>query len=154
MFVLDKKEQETYREYKLSRDAIQLLDTTVIDCSAKHMGKVVPDKANRNLSVTFYCKQEKISATTREGYLKAKVRLVNAESKEAFAEFLVECKGMFELKGGQKMEESEYEKRLELQIVPQLLPYIRSAIASLSSLVRVPVILPTMDVLESIRQNR
>lgn len=86
--------------------------------------------------------------------MKAEIHLADAKSKDPIAEFLVECKGMFELKREQEIDEEEYRKRLDLQLVPQLLPYIRSAIASLSSMVRVPVMLPTMDVLKSIRKNK
>ena len=62
---------------------------------------------------------------------------------------------MFEITSDEEINESEYTRRLELQLVPQLLPYVRSTLTTLSALLSMqPVVLPTMDVMRSIQKNR
>ncbi|MGE9842163.1 hypothetical protein ACQQ91_09560, partial [Selenomonas bovis] len=67
----------------------------------------------------------------------------------------IKCIGNFSLREGAHLGENEFMKQVELQLVPQLLPYVRETLSMVSTMsLAVPLILPTMDVIQSIRANK
>ena len=146
-----------YKEYELSRDSIQLTDAFVIHCSAD----AFEDLNNTSLyedapvnSLKLKHSYEWMDDSVARGYLISEIEVLTNTTKQPIAKFSIEIAGVFRVKISEDIEKKELARRLELQIVPQLLPYARSALVSLSSLLTIPpVVLPTMDVLLSIKKN-
>ena len=146
-----------YKEYKLSRDPIQLTDAFVTHCSAEALedlndASLYEDAPVNSLKLKH--SYEWMSNNVAKGYLLSEVDVLNTKTKQIIAKFSIEIGGIFKVKVDENIEKNELIRRLELQIVPQLLPYVRSALMSLSSLLTLPpVVLPTMDVLLSMKKN-
>lgn len=151
MMNLNGEDKKMFEEYKLSRHEIQMVDAKVIDCTARLFEKSDTEE-KYGLSFNIYKKMGEHKGNKIIGYLKAKAYIENANSKKKIAEFVVECEGVFV--AGKILDDDEFKTNVNLQIVPQLLPYARSAITSLSSLLRVPIVIPTMDIIKSIKINR
>ena len=97
---------------------------------------------------------EWISDNVARGRLLSEIEVLADKTKQTIAKFSVEVVGIFKITVGENIGQQELVRRLELQIVPQLLPYARSALTSLSSLLTLPpVLLPTMDVMLSMKKN-
>lgn len=147
------RENPIYNEYKIARDSIQLTDAYVFQCQAKRFADMSPETQYALETQVGYA-QERISDSTLNGYIKVVISVLIKEEEQKAAELSVECKGIFRIME-EGMSPEEQENRIKLQIVPQLLPYVRSAMSNLSSMLHIaPVTLPTMDILKSIQQNR
>ena len=148
-----KQENPIYNEYKISRDSIHLTDAYILRCKAERFSDI-SHKMQFDLATQVGYAQERVSNNEINGYMKVVVSLLVKDKKQEVAQFSVECKGIFCIKE-EGIDKKEQEKRIQLQIVPQLLPYVRSAMSNLSSMLHIaPIILPTMDILKSIQQNR
>lgn len=147
------RENHIYNEYKISRDSIQLADAYILRCQAERFADMSPETQYALATQIGYA-QERISDSTLNGYMKVVVSVLVQDEEQKAAELSVECKGIFRITE-EGMSPEEQENRIKLQIVPQLLPYVRSAMSNLSSMLHIaPVILPTMDILKSIQKNR
>lgn len=142
-----------YEEYKIARDAIQLTKACIISCQAEQLADF-DAKTECTLPTKLLKKYNRISDNEIHGYVKAEISVVSRLEDKEIAKLMVECKGVFNvIKSG--LEKEEEEKRVNLQMVPQLLPYIRSSLTNLSSMMSIPPItLPTIDVIKSIQKNR
>ena len=151
------EQDTTYQEYKLARDSMQLLNARVIRCDAERgiTGKIAASDIGVGLQVKK--KHQWKDETTAEGYLLADIRFGSKADKNAFIlKAQIEIQGVFKMKEAMGSKE-ELDKRLALQIVPQLLPYARGAAMTIAALMGVPTpyeLIPTMDILKSIRENR
>ncbi len=151
------EQDTTYQEYKLARDSMQLLNARVIRCDAER-GTTGRIEAS-DIGVVLQVKQKHKwkDETTAEGYLLADIILGSRADKNAFIlKARLEIQGVFKMKEAMGDKE-EMDKRLALQIVPQLLPYARGAAMTIAALMGVAVpyeLIPTMDILKSIRENR
>lgn len=151
------EQDTTYQEYKLARDSMQLLNARVIRCDAERgtTGKISASDIGVGLQVKK--KHQWKDETTAEGYLLADIIFGSRTDKNAFIlKAQLEIQGVFKLKEAMGSKE-EMDKRLALQIVPQLLPYARGAAMTIAALMGVAVpyeLIPTMDILKSIRENR
>lgn len=146
-----------YKEYKLSRDSIQLTDAFVAHCSADALEDLndagLYEEAPLN-ALKLKHSYEWISDNVARGYLLSEVDVLTGKTNQTIAKFSIKVVGIFKVIADNNVEKKELVRRLELQIVPQLLPYVRSALTSLSSLMTLPpVVLPTMDVLLSMKKN-
>ena len=146
-----------YKEYKLSRDSIQLADVFVSHCSADAIVDLNDTSFYEDTlvnSLKLKHSYEWMSDDVARGHLVSEIEVLTDKTKQAIAKFSIEVVGIFKMTVGETIGQKELNRRLELQIVPQLLPYARSALASLSSLLTLPpVLLPTMDVLLSMKKN-
>lgn len=148
--------EKIYKDYKLSRDSIQLVEVTVTKCFAEVDDNLdnefSPDYAPVNLNLSHSC--DWINDRTAKGYLRAKVSVLNENSEKPIAKFSIDVVGLFRAISNRKINRLEYTRRIELQLVPQLLPYVRSTLTTLSALLTIPpVVLPTMDIIRSIQKN-
>lgn len=142
-----------YTEYKMSRDSIQLVKAYIINCHCE-LVEDLDKKMQYTLSQHIFMKQERISEKELHGNVKTEVTVSRKNDNTPMVKITVECKGIFNIMDDDISREEE-ERRLNLQLVPQLLPYIRSSITSISAMMNIPpVILPTIDIIKSIKENR
>ena len=151
------EQDTTYQEYKLARDSMQLLNARVIRCNAKRgtTGKI--SASDIGVELRFENKHKWNDDTTAEGYLLVDIIFGSrVEKKDFILKARLVIQGVFKMKEAMGNKE-EMDKRLTLQIVPQLLPYARGAAMTIAALMGVAVpyeLIPTMDILKSIRENR
>lgn len=146
-------ENPTYNEYKISRDSIQLTDAYIFRCNAERFSNMSTEIRYAMETQVGYA-QKRVSDNELNGYLKVIVSVLAEDKRQKAAQLSVECMGVFHALDD-AINQEEQDRRIKLQIVPQLLPYVRSAMSNLSSMLHIaPVILPTMDILKSIQQNR
>ncbi|MBR6012515.1 MAG: protein-export chaperone SecB [Selenomonadaceae bacterium] len=154
---MEESREKIYKEYKLSRDSIQLVDVFVTQCAAEAVVDLDDPNFYDDVPVNdlrLNHSYEWINDTVAKGYLVAKIDVLSSTAKQTIAQFSIKVVGVFKITTGENVAKNEFVRRLELQIVPQLLPYVRSALTSLSALLTLPpVTLPTMDVLLSIKKN-
>ncbi len=149
----ESEKYKKYKEYKLARDSIQLVNAYVINCCAELFAEM-DSKSRCEMSTQIGKKQERISDTDVNGYIKVEVIIKPNGEDRQLARFMVECKGLFHVVS-RDVETKEQDYRINLQLVPQLLPYVRMALTNLSSMLNIaPIILPTIDIIRSIEKNR
>lgn len=142
-----------YKEYKYARDNIQLKNAYIVDLKASR-SDVDWEKNYRN----DFSLATRMEESSKDGqlftYLKAEIKVIDADANTPVAEFLVICRGEFNLKNG-NISVDELKKMVDIQSVPQLIPYIRAAISTLSTAMAMPPLtLPTLDIINSIQKNR
>lgn len=94
---------------------------------------------------------EGAEANTLKGIVGAQVKVRNNHDEECALINVVQM-GLF--KAEAEMSEDELHHRVKLQMVPQLMPYLRSTISVLAAEAGLaPIVLPTMDILKSMRKN-
>lgn len=86
------------------------------------------------------------------GYLKTQVQVYNRGESEPGIILDIIYKGTF--KSYENLNKFQVESWVDVQLVPQLLPYTRVLISNVTSLMNItPVTLPTIDILETIKMN-
>ena len=149
---MEKELSLIYKDYKLSRDSIQLADVFVAKCAAEIVESLESASGHVNFKLKHGYEWARDKAI--RGYLVADVDVLSNEDEKVTVKFLIEVVGLFEIVTDESVNKDEYNRRLELQLIPQLLPYVRSTLATLSALLTIPpVVLPTMDILRSIKKN-
>lgn len=142
--------EEAYKLYKFAKMKAQLqeahLDTINIVNEQKNFAG---DYINE---INFSKKIEIIDSHSANCYLRTIVQARSVETNAIDLTITVIYKGHFT--SGDKIGEEQFEDWLDVQIIPQLLPYARTLITNITSLMPIsPIILPTMDILESIKVN-
>lgn len=139
------------KEYIISRDDVQLIDIELDDIEMHNLKKVtfMHDKKGAD----FHIKRgiRKIDAQNIDGIIETNITI--REQEEACVTMRIVYKGRFNTQ--KELSEEEFIHRVYVQMVPQILPYIRSTVSSLSAMLGIPpLVLPTMDVLRSIKSNK
>lgn len=151
------KKDSTYQEYKVARDSIQLLRACVVRCDAERGLNEDKSALDIGAGLQVMQKHQWKDETTAEGYLLTEVIFGPRNNQEAFIlKVRLEIQGIFKVKERAE-DKKEMDKRLALQLVPQLIPYARGAVMTIAALMGVPAsyeLIPTMDILKSIRENR
>lgn len=146
---MDKK--EAFSLYKLAKTNIQL-ENAVLESM-----QITNESNNKHTDllneVSFGIKTEFVNESEINGYLKVIVESKDEINDEVILTIEIVHKGNFKCKS--PVDQDQLEEWAEIQVVPQLLPYSRSLITNVTSLMDIPTIsLPTMDILESIKMNR
>ena len=150
---MENNEKVLYEDYKIARDMVQLREAHVINCSSKLL-KNLNQSIDYSLKLELGRKHVWKEENMVKGFLRATVIIENKEDKTEIAQLFTEIEGDFFIES-KSINKEEYDIRIGMQLVPQLLPYARIATSNLALLMGLPkVTLPTMDVLESIRKNR
>ena len=147
---MDKTDKEIFEKYKWARDVVQLENPHLkkIDMELLSDFDVNVDyTVEMGLGVKCGWKGEVMI-----GSVLAEVRIVNKDD-EPVAKGMAIAEGEFHIRL-EDFDKDTISKRIELQVVPQLLPFLRSSIANASLMLGIPqVSLPTMDIIRSIRRN-
>ncbi len=152
---MDQEKQSIYEEYKLSRHVIQMTDARIIGCNFEN---ITPFLDDFSFNIKFFLKRsvKLISPNECHGLLHAHIEIFSKKKDDVpIMPIDIKCLGRFSLAKDENLKEDEFVKQVALQLVPQLLPYVREILSTIStmSLAR-PIILPTMDVIQSIRINK
>jgi len=139
-----------YNEYVISKTMIQLEDASLEGVTIFKKEEVIKMPLYNDLSFSF------------------KVGEIQDNRITAFFKTVIDCKtpgndgnsisieciyrGAFVT--NEEIPASDFTEFVEVQTVPQLVPYARSLIASLSAQMNIdPIILPTMDIIQSLIKN-
>ncbi len=148
---MDEMDKVVFEEYKLARNSIQLTDAYIIDIK---MNRLADQWGTRSkLSVGLAKRQEYITEGHAVAYLNADISVVDEDTSDVILNLLITCRGEF--KSVETISQEKLTQFVDIQTVPQLFPYVRGAVSTLSAMMAIPVInLPTIDVIKSIRINR
>lgn len=148
---MDEMDKVIFEEYKLARNSIQLTDAYIIDIKMSRLANQWGIRSN--LSVGLARRQEYITEGHAVAYLNADISVVDEDTNETILELLITCRGEF--KTVEQISQDQLTQFVDIQTVPQLFPYVRGSVSTLSAMMSIPVInLPTIDIIKSIRINR
>lgn len=144
------KQHEAIEKYLFSKTNIQLTSASLESVKVAKSNSDIT--TNLHNEISFGKRMSAVKDNGIEAFLK-----VNIESKSAWdgpevLEIEVVYKGFFQSKENIKID--DFSNWVDVQVVPQLVPYARGLIASISTQMMVdPIVLPTMDIIQSIIEN-
>lgn len=140
-------------EFVLSKTSIQMTKATLEE---SHIKKIAPITTSESLynDLNFSYKVEEIRENKIESFMKTSI--VSYKDKDTkVLELDVVFRGVFEIKEDARIDDTDFRNFVEAQTVPQLLPYARSFISSITVQMEIePMTLPTMDIIQSLIDNR
>ena len=148
------QEQELFTEYKISRDNIQLIDAYIVDLQASRVNQDQNWEGECEHQLKLATRLEKGQEGQVHAYLKAEITVRLVDPQEVAVQVVIVCRGEFQSE--RSLKDEELLKLVSIQAVPQLIPYIRTAVSNLSAIMGTPVAIniPTMDIIKSIGRNR
>ncbi|KEO81476.1 protein-export chaperone SecB [Tumebacillus flagellatus] len=144
-------ENKEFKSYQLAKYYIQMTNVVLVDVKAMKLTNGELDSKVRFKSALSY-KVEILDDRKSHGYLRVHVKLCDQEDMDMY-EFETTHRGVFESEN--EISREDLYEFTEIQVVPQLLSYARTTIGSLASqMLLPPVLLPTMDILQSIHDSK
>ncbi len=138
-----------YNLYITSKTKIQMIEATLEEIYTKKFYDLGEECLTE---IQFGTRIEINDERTTFAYLKTEVRVSNRGVQEPGIVTEIIYKGKFET--SEQLDKFQFENWVDVQIVPQLLPYARVMISNLTNSMGVPPVnLPTIDVLETIKIN-
>lgn len=142
-----------FEKYNVVKMNVQLKEAFLEDVLIDKRREVTD--GNYTNEISFATKIEKVTENLTKGYLKTIVEVRNMESNENDIIIDVVYSGLFEANSAFNESEMPLEEWVDYQVVPQLLPYSRAIITTMTAHMDIPPIkLPTMDILNSIKENQ
>lgn len=139
------------KEYKISRDTVQLVNVDTVSMSLSKIKPLNNDSKRLGVSIAREIIDKGVEPDILKGIVRMKVEVFN-EEKECCAVINVVQMGIF--RAEEELDAKDFFHRVDLQLVPQLISYLRSTVSVLAAEAGLaPIVLPTMDVLQSIRRN-
>lgn len=146
-----KKDNPLRKEYILARDTVQLQAVDTVSLSVTKIKPITSQHREIALALHKELPKNKQGSDVLRGVIRAEVKVLD-ESKNCCAILNVVQMGIF--KALEKIDDDEFYHRVDLQLVPQLISYVRSSVSILAAETGLaPLMLPTMDILKSIRNN-
>lgn len=144
------EKRQSYELYKLSRANIQLKKTSLESINVVKIREFQQMDYINELGIGR--RLEFISDKEIDGFLRTSITIKEKNTKDKYLQIEAVYKGRFEAKDSISRE--QLEQWTKIQIVPLLLPYARSIISLVTSHMSIgPIVIPTMDILESITSN-
>ncbi len=142
--------QEIFKKYKMAKMEIQLEEVYLEEVNIDRKSDL--ESTEYINEIQFSKRIDPIDESSSKGYLKTDVLCRNSTTNNIDIEISVVYSGVF--KALASLDKSQLESFIDVQLVPQLLSYSRTLITNLTSQMDIPPIqLPTMDVLESLKEN-
>lgn len=139
------------RDYILSRDTVQLIEVDTVSMSVRKIKPIKSSQKGLGLSINKGIIKEVGETDTVKGTIEVQVEVLD-ENGVCCAVINVFQMGIFQAE--KKLPMEEFYHRVDVQLVPQLISYVRSAISILAAEAGLaPIVLPTMDILRSMREN-
>ncbi|RAK20350.1 preprotein translocase subunit SecB [Anoxybacillus vitaminiphilus] len=141
---------QAYELYVLAKTNIQLKEASL---ESVHIDKIKPLQNGKYMNEIIFGKRlELINEKEIDAFLRTVVNSREEDSGDVVLKIEIIYRGRFVTKTS--ISKQQLEHWTDIQTVPQLLPYTRSLIASLTSHMSIaPIVLPTMDILESLKLN-
>ena len=141
-------ERDFLKEYLYSRHQVQLLETSLVEPNLEKIEDTLIGKYENLLDL-----KQKIEVENGNyyGYLKVEVKSQNIETKQIGYKIALVYKGLF----SGNIDDQNIKKLIQNQLVAQLYPFARGAIATMSAFMNIPrmVIVPTIDVVATLEKN-
>ncbi|WP_100010117.1 protein-export chaperone SecB [Lentibacillus sediminis] len=142
-------QENEFEYYKFIKMKFQMTEARLEDIHIERFQEIPEDQCTNQ--VNFGRRYEYIDERTYKGFLKTIIQCKNRETEEVVMNIEVVYSGEFQTT---ELDPAQMEEYVDAQIVPQLLPYSRSVIAHLTSLMDIPPVhIPTMDVIQSLSAN-
>lgn len=147
-----KENESIKKDYFLARDTVQLADVDTVSISVNKNKPITPaEKKFAELKLKTALSKNNKDASLIRGLLESEIQVKN-EKGELCAVLKVIQMGVFHAETD--LDADEFVRRVNMQLVPQMLPYLRGLISVLAAQTGLaPLIMPTMDVLKSIKAN-
>lgn len=143
------KQSQEYKLYSTSKTNIQMVEAELEELHTKVNYQLSEECITE---IQFGTRIEVINEVKSIGYLKTLVKVSNKGEKDPGVILEVVYKGEF--KAYDNLNKFQIETWVEVQLVPQLLPYTRVLISNITSLMGInSITLPTIDILETMRMN-
>mgnify|MGYP001350155078 FL=1 len=134
----------------MAKTKIQMVEASLEDLRIRKLTDRLQGDYTNDISLGI--KTETLDDCNIKGFLKTTVNCINMQTKNVDLEISVIYSGLFNTV--EDMNEEEFQNWVEAQIVPQLISYTRSVISHITSLMVIPpIVLPTMDVIQSLQEN-
>ncbi|MBO0588900.1 protein-export chaperone SecB [Sporosarcina sp. E16_8] len=141
---------KAYEEYVISKTMIQLERASLEELKITKNIEEITMPLHSELTFSF--RINGIVNNKIDAFLKTVVECKNTWDGESAIEIETVYRGTFLAK--EEIGIDEFNHFVEVQTVPQLVPYVRALVASLSAQMNIdPIILPTMDIIQSLIQN-
>lgn len=141
---------KAYEDYVLSKTMIQLEKAALEQLKITKVEGEITTPLHSDLSFSF--RMNPIKNNKVEAFLKTIVECKNTWDEDNLIEIESVYRGTFVAK--EEIDPDEFNHFVEVQTVPQLVPYVRALVASLSAQMNIePIVLPTMDIIQSLIQN-
>ena len=139
-------DRDLYKEYCWARHEVQMENACLVEM---HLEKYLEDCSGELVNEIGVGRRVAIEEGKHFGYIKVEVVSVRNDTKEKVFRIEIIYRGHFT---GQNIE--DLPEFIYKQIVPQLYPFVRGSIATVTGLMGIPVItLPTIDVLAGLEKN-
>lgn len=144
------KQHEAIEKYLFSKTNIQL---TTASLETLKVVKHIPDiTTNLHNEISFGKGMSPVKNNEIEAFLRVLIESKSSWDGPTVIETEMIYKGVFQSK--EQIESDDFINWTDVQVVPQLVPYARGLIASISTQMMIePIILPTMDIIQSIIEN-
>lgn len=144
------KQHEAVEQYIFSKTNIQLVHASLEELTINRINpNLITDLHNE---ISFGTKIKPLVGNEVEAYLIAVIDCKSSWDGPTEIQMQIVYKGIFQSKVD--VEQEEFRKWTEIQVTPQLVPYIRSLVSTLSIQMMIePIMLPTMDIIQSIVEN-
>lgn len=147
--------ESLYNEYKSAKHVIQL---EKVNLEKSFVEKLIESTESEILhnDVEFSFKINKIDNISAFAYLKTIIKTLKPSTDEIILTAEVIYKGQFSLvKPDKDITFEDIVNFIEIQVVPQLIPYTRAHLLTVTSqMLKEPINLPTLDIIESMLANK
>jgi preprotein translocase subunit SecB len=142
--------EKIFENYKVSKMNFQMVEAFLEDVIVEKSKDTLDDDYKNE--VNFETRYEQTGDSEYKGFLKTTVLCRNEDTDAIELQIEVIYSGTF--RTAEQLNEFQMDVLVDAQIVPQLLSYCRSIITHLTSLMGItPILLPTIDVIESLANN-
>lgn len=136
-------------EYIISKTNVQLQEATLEELKINKISELNSHIINE---LSFGYRLEDRENNEIVAFLKTKIEGKHHDTDETLLEIDCVYRGVFKTQS--VINDEEFKKFVEMQAVPQLVPYVRALLTSLSAQMGIiPIVLPTMDIIESLKEN-
>lgn len=138
-------------QYQLAKMSVQMKEAQLVEFQIERVSEESAQNIQTNFQ--FFHRLESVQEK-RKGTMLVELETYNRDTHHALVSAKVVYEGVFE-RCDPAITDDELTEFSKIQTVPQLLPYCRSILTMVSAhLGGKPIELPTMDVIESIIQNK
>lgn len=141
---------QAIEEFVLSKTAVQMVEATLEENSVEKLCSTDTAVELHN-DLNFSYKVNDILENEIEAFMKTTI-IASKNDGMSVIKLEVTYRGKFTTDS--TIDDEDFRKFVEIQTVPQLLPYARTFISSLTAHMGIePIVLPTMDIIQSLIEN-